>query len=251
MPWEWSRTAITEKVPLQPLYSSKSWAQFQSNKMYQMKPGYNNRPEHWAVRIPEAKLAGQQFDPKTAGDNETAPQILIHKADEWGLAFTDGIHGEKPAADVLLGLRKQLEAWQIKDLPHGSPAFTDASLTFICLKERVNFNGGHGVRMIAQWTIEPELVLRGHLHYLFLGLSDDNTCQIIATFPVDVNGLPPEHGVAEHLGRSTNRYKELSREMDAYETDTKRWIIDRAGQLTPSLQTLDAMINSLIATHWS
>lgn len=250
MPGDWSRDAIIEKVPIQPLYTSESWAEYQRDNRCCMKPGYSNRPQHWAVRIPAAGLRGKRIDPKTAGDHKTAPQILIHKANEWGLAFTDGIHAETPASSFVRRLRQELESWETEDLLHGSPAFVDASITFVCLKQRIAFQGGHGIRMVAQWTFEPELIRRGELHYLFLGLSDDNTCQIIATFPLDVVGLPSEKA-KEHLGHSTSDYAQFSRDLDAYEAEAKGWLEARASQFTPSLHTLDAMMSSLVAPHWS
>ncbi len=250
IPEKWSRSTIIEKVPIQPLYTPKSWAEYQRDGIYRLKPGYNNRPQHWAIRIPAAGLRGEQFDPKTAGDNETAPQILIHKTDEWGFVLSDGIHSETPISSVGRKLRLDMESWERKDLLHGSPAFMDASLTFVCLKQRIDFQGGRGIRMVAQWTIEPELIRRGQMHYLFLGMSDDNTCQIIATFPLNMDGLPSEK-TKEHLGHSIEDYSQFSRNLDAYEADAKLWLELRASQFTPSLQTLDATMSSLIAAHWS
>ena len=250
LPEEWSRSALVERVPIQPLYTPDSWNEYQRDHTYSSKPGYINRPQHWAVRIPAAGLRGERFDSNTAGDDETAPQILIHKANEWGLALTDGIHETTPASSVVSRLRHELESWEREDLLHGSPAFMDASLTFVCLKQRMAFQGGHGIRMVAQWTFEPELIRRGLLHYLFLGMSDDNTCQIIATFPLDVEGLPSEQA-REHLGHSTRDYAQFTRNLDAYEAEAKRWLEARASQFTPSLHTLDAMMSSLVAPHWS
>jgi hypothetical protein len=250
LPLEWSRSAIIEKVPIQPVYTPQYWTAYQNDRTYALKPGYNCRPQHWAIRIPAVRLRGEQFDPNEAGDDATAPQILIHKANEWGLAFSDGIHSEFPTSRVVRKLRRDMESWEREDLAHGSPAFMDASLTFVCLKQRIAFQGGHGIRMVAQWTVEPDLVQRGALHYLFLGMSDDDTCQIIATFPLDVDGLPSDKS-KKHLGRSIDNYAELTQNMDAYEADAKSWLETRASQFTPSLQKLDAMMSSLFALHWS
>ena len=250
VPIEWSKTAIVEKIPLLPLYSDGDWKAFKANPMFILKPGYNNRPQHWALRFPEAALSPKGFDPKQAGDDATAPQILIHKANEWGLAFTDGRHEETKAGEIVKKLRTELDDWKTKDLANGSPAFMDAELTFICLKKEIAFNGGRGIRLVCQWNIEADLVRKGRLHYLFLGLSSDDTCQIIATFPLNVDGLPPEHENATHLGRSTKRYEELEKGFSAYESEAKKWLEKNADGMSPKLSVLDDMMKSLSVTHW-
>lgn len=250
IPAEWRRTAIIEKVPIQPLYNRDAWAAFRENKRFRLKPGYGCRPQHWALRFPSALPKGVRFDPQNAGDDSTAPQILIHKASEWAVAFTNGEHEETKAAEWLRSMRKDMDQSLTHDDPHLSPGFMDASLTFMCLKRRIDFTGGHGVRMLAQWTIEPELMRLGELHYLFLGMSDDSSCQIIATFPLGLPGLPTDDDKS-HLGRSTENYADLSKSFARYEADAKQWLEDHVQEINPSLQTLDAMIQSLVAAHWA
>lgn len=250
IPTEWRRTAIIEKVPIQPLYSREAWADLQENKRRILKPGYGCRPQHWALRLPAALPNGVRFDRQNVGDDSTAPQILIHKASEWAVAFTNGEHEETKAAELLRSMRKDMDQALTHDDPHLSPGFMDASLSFMCLKRRIDFTGGHGVRMVAQWIIEPELMRLGELHYLFLGMSDDSSCQIIATFPLGLPGLPTGDDKS-HLGRSTENYADLSNSFDRYEADAKQWLKDHVQEINPSLQTLDAMMQSLVAVHWA
>lgn len=250
VPTEWLKTAIVEDVPLKPLYSSAEWKDFQSDKKHRLKPGYGCRPRHWALRFPAAAPTGIYIDWKEAGEDHVAPQILIHKADEWSVAFTDGVHEETKSADLLHALRSDIDAALTQDHLHLSPAFMDASLTFQCLKRRIEFKGGHGIRLVAQWSMEAELMLMGELHYLFLGISDDNTCQIIATFPLSLPGLPAR-GDKTHLGRSLERYGEFERGFNQYEAEAKRWLETHAAEITPSVQTLDSVMQSLVATHWA
>jgi hypothetical protein len=136
------------------------------------------------------------------------------------------------------------------DNRHVSPAFMDASLSFECLKQRLDFDGGHGIRMIVQWTIEPELMRKGELHNFFLGLSDDGTCQIIATFPISLSGLPGDDIEAEHLGQSIKRFEELSQNAETYQKDAVTWLEKHATEITPSLDTLDEMLKSLVVRRW-
>lgn len=147
-------------------------------------------------------------------------------------------------------MRKDMDQSLTRNDPHLSPGYMDGSLTFMCLKRRIEFTGGHGVRLLAQWTIEPDLMRLGGLHYLFLGMSDDNSCQIIATFPLSLSGLPTSDD-KKHLGRSTEKYADLTQSFNRYEADAKRWLEDHVLEINPSLQTLDAMMQSLVASHWA
>jgi hypothetical protein len=249
-PSEWSKTAIVEKVPLRPLYSASAWNDFQGNRRYRLKPAYSCRPEHWALRFPSALPKGILFDLKRAGEDETAPQILIHKAAQWDICFTDGVNETSKKDQLLRSMRKRMDDVFTHDEPDASPAFTDASLTFQCLKRRIDFKGGHGVRLVAQWTIEPDLMRFRCLHYLFLGMSDDDSCQIMATFPLSLEGLPSLDD-RNHLGWSMDRYDELSKSFDRYENEAKRWVETHVEKINPTLHTLDAMMHSLVAPRWT
>ena len=248
VPEKWSKTAIVEKVPIQPLYSPQYWEDFQKDAHNILKPGYDCRPQHWALRFPAALPQGIQFDRTYAGDDPTAPQILIHKADEWGVAYTDGKHEDVKVTDVLHRLRKNMDEAMIDGNPIRSPAIT-GSQTFDCLKRRVDFTGGHGFRLATQWGIEPNLMRLGTLHYLFLGMSDDNSCQIIASFPINLPGLPNAED-ENHLGHSTVNYEEFSRSFPEYVEDAEKWLQAKEHEITPSILTLDRVIQSLVASHW-
>ena len=249
IPAVWQKSAIIEKVPIKTLYNKEAWEAYQADERHILKPSYGCRPQHWALRFPAAAPKGVAFDRENAGEHAEAPQILIHKAEEWGVAFTNGIHEKDKAGELIQTLRREMDEVLQKDNPHVSPAFMDASLAFMCLKRRINFTGGHGVRLVAQWTIEAELMRLGGLHYLFLGMSDDDTCQIIATFPLGLPGLATAE-VSEHLGRSMQRYGELEKGFNRYEADAIGWLGKHEQEITPSLQTLDAMMQSLVASSW-
>ncbi|WP_265594048.1 hypothetical protein [Haloferula sp. BvORR071] len=251
LPPEWKATAIIEKVPLRPLYTEDEWQAFQKDQSLVLKPSWGCRPEHWAIRLPAALPKGIDFNTKDPGDDPTAPQILIHRLDQWDDAFTNGKPQEGKLAFTSGHLRERMDGILNGQAPRPCPAFMDASLSYRCLPQRIDFNGGHGVRMIAEWEIETDLMTKGDLHYLFLGMSDDNSCQIIATFPIDLPGLPERGEKAEHLGRSLARYEELEKGYDAYVTDAEAWLKQHQAEITPKLDTLDAMLRSLVAKSWA
>ena len=249
IPEKWAQGVIVEKIPLKPLYTTEEWKDYQKDPQLILKPHYGCRPEHWAIRIPAALPKGFKVDLSEAGDDPTAPQILIHKASEWTLVHTDGKHEEKPAPQLLRQMRADIDAALTGEDKNLSPAFMDAALTFQCLRKRVDFGGGFGIRMLCQWTIEPELMRKQELHYLFVGLSDDHTCQIIATFPIDLPGLPGEGPEEEHLGKSSSR-EGFTADFDGYEAAATKWLEEHQAEITPGLAELDAMIASITAKTW-
>lgn len=250
IPEKWQRSAVFEKVPILPLFSREGWKIYQNGKTLDLKPGYINRPQHWAIQLPAASPAGiASTRQENTGDDPSAPQILIHKAVEWSMAFTDGEHQEKKTEETLRLMREKMDLALTQDVPDVSPGYVDASLRFMCLKRRLDFTGGHGIRLVAQWTIEPELMRFGELHYLFLGMSDDNSVQIIATFPLNLPDLP-NVGEKSHLGWSTLNYAEFSNSYDEYQQEAKKWLEQRADKIAPSLRELDGMIQSLVANQW-
>lgn len=259
LPQLWREGAVIEKVPLKPLYTGEEWQA--SGKAPEtngtlppgiLKPHYRCRPEHWALRLPATVPDGITVELKEAGGNPEAPQVLIHKASEWAVVLTDGKHQEEKSGELLGRLRQNMDVELTADGKHFTPAFMDGALTFRCLKKRLDFEGGHGVRMLCQWTIEPDLIRKQRLHYLFVGMSDDNSCQIIATFPLNLPGLPEEEDTAaEHLGRSISRYEELVKGYDSYLDDARKWLAAHQGEIVPSLKHLDAAIASLSVKSWS
>lgn len=250
VPPNWAAGVMVEKVPAYPLYSAEAWKELQQDPMLQMKPYYGNRPQHWAIRIPAMGLKGETSNGKEAGADPTAPQILIHQNEGWASIYQNGMHTPEEAAAEKKERRSVLTALAGSTEGRITPAYMDASLSFTCLKKKLSFKGGHGYRVVTQWAIEPDLVRRGSLHYLFVGLSDDDTCQIIATFPLDAPDLPAADSEAEHLGYSTKNYEALSQGIDAYSAAAVSWLESRASSFTPSLDALDHLVESLHAETW-
>ncbi len=250
VPKAFAKDVVVEKIAFAQLYSADAWAEKELHPTRQLKPGYENRPQHWAIRLPKAAPEWYKADLETFGDDPTAPQILIHKADEWASTFENGKVDATAAAKRVAEMRKNLALWLKQPVNRISPGYMDASTVFDCMKKKIKFEGGSGVRGIVQWNIEAELARRRELHYLFLGLSDDGSCQIIATFPIDVPGLPDDSQEATHLGYSTKDYPKLTKEFDAYESSAKKWLIANENQFTPRLEVLDAMMAGLVVKRW-
>lgn len=255
IPPEWIASSRIEKVSAKPVYTPEELEgvlrdEQNGNVPTAYKPGYFNRPQHWAIRLPAATPAGIPINLENPDDDPTAAQILIHKADEWGAIMGDGIKDQQKTPEFLRTFRRKMDEAADGGDDLVSPAYMDAFTGFRCLKKRIDFQGGHGTRMLAQWMFDTDLMRKGRLHYVFLGLSDDGSCQIIATFPVDLPGLPNDGIEAEHLGHSLKRYDALNRQFADYERDAVAWLEQHAGEITPSLDVLDNLIRSLVVRRW-
>jgi hypothetical protein len=250
VPTKFAKGAVVEKVAMAPCYTPDEWETAKREQVFR-KFYYGNRPQHWAIRLPGAAPAWYEWDLKSAGEDPTAPQILIHKADEWAAVFQDGKMDAAAAAASLQDMRRQLElSANHPDRFPLSPAVGQGSGSYGNLTKSIQFRGGSGVRGITDWGIEADLVRRGRLHYLFLGLSDDGTCQIIATFPLDLPGLPDDSLEAAHLGYSASDYGKLSRELGTYMDAVDQWIAANANHFTPKLEELDSIIAGLVVKRW-
>jgi hypothetical protein len=249
-PVEWAASAVVEKVPIAPLYSRDAWRTAQRDPSFLLKGSYENRPQHWAIRFPKLDIKVESRGDIKPGEDENAPQILIHKSAEWDAAFRDGSYTAKDANRSIQRLRQDLDAWGKRNLLC-SPAFMDAHLEFICVKKKIRFKGGYGYRMLAQWNTELSLATKRDLHYLFIGMSDDDSCQIIATFPLDIPGLAdPDNRESEHIGYSYSRYSDVFNGYDKYKRLAKAWLVDNAAKSNPAIKDLDAIIGSLAAAKW-
>lgn len=250
VPEAWRTGAIVEKVPIRPLYTPEDWQAFQQDPMNILKPSWGCRPEHWAIRLPGALPAGIPYDKDDPGDNPTAPQILIHRTDQWDLAFSDGTSPTAGKQNTPQRLRQNMDS--LPDFKGWSPcpAYMDASLNTF-LPQRIEFEGGHGMRIINEWEIEANILRKGDLHYLFLGMSGDDSCQIIATFPIDLPGLPDPDKDREHLGFSIEHYEEFEKNHEAYSAASQKWLTEHQSEITPRLDELDGMMRSLVVKSWA
>ena len=103
--------------------------------------------------------------------------------------------------------------------------------------------------MIAQWNTEPSLMTFGKLHYLFSGMSEDDSCQIIASFPLDLAGLPRAQDQI-HLGHSMGQFDQFSVNFATYAETAIAWLRENESSITPPLSTLDEVIKSLVVSGW-
>lgn len=114
IPPEWIASSRIEKVPARPVYTPKELEELRRAErngdvpaIY--KPGYFNRPQHWAIRLPAATPAGIPINLEDPDDDPTAAQILIHKADEWGAIMGDGIRDQQKTPEFIRTFRQKMD----------------------------------------------------------------------------------------------------------------------------------------------
>jgi hypothetical protein len=249
-PAEWAEGIVVEKVPCKPLFTHEQWLAFKANPANNLKAGYHNRPEHWAIRFP--RLATSDTIPKADyGYSPTAPQILIHETSGWAGIFETGSPTEAGRRAKTIELRKEIDAAMEGRLDFHSPLISDGAVDFCACRRVLSFNEGRGVRMLGQWCFEATLLTDPGLHYLFEGMSADDSCYVVATFPLKLKGLTSGNDDdASHLGYSLKDYPRLEKEFENYSSLAVKWLEERQEQIQPKLADLDAMMESLRAVTW-
>ena len=188
------------------------------------------------------------FEGYSLGTSFHVPQLFVYPAGQYA-----GMH---PAAAVSL---KRLQAVLAdpsasynKDTLPRIP-FLNAGQVLAAQEKVIHFTGGSGVRFITQYGQDIAPINNSGLFYDFAGLSDDGKYYIIAILPINVaflaaDGNPdspvPAGGIpfpaSSAPGSSFEAY---------YRQITERIDAAPAGQFTPPLSTLDALIESITFGH--
>jgi hypothetical protein len=242
VPASWLKHADARVVPAAPLYDAKSSAALKANPQENLKPEYPVMPEHTSV--------GFGTLPFYSGRNyEFSPEIMTHPVD----AFTRIFDPEnKPSPDVIaeFQLIKKLSG-EANDQPTAKPLpfipFLDASQQVTVSFKRLSFANGKGFRFVTQYGFEAGLINESQLVYIFQGITTDGKTYVLATFPVSLKGLP-KADEKKHLGFDTSQDAESESKQDGYYKKASEWLIKNADQMTPSLETLDAVMSSIKTT---
>jgi hypothetical protein len=250
-PAGWAESVVAEKVPTNPLYTHEQWLAFKANPANQLKPSYPNRPEHWAIRFP--KLATSDTVPLSRFNGSVnAPQVFIHHTIDWAGILDTRNASESNRRDGINVLRAEFEKMLSQPKSFRVPLLVlEGAFEFVSLQRILKFSGGQGVRMVTQCDIEATLLCRERFQYLFVGMSDDDSCYIVASFPLKLEELPSGRDEnAKHIGFDLTDYDHLLRNFEKYQTQAVQWLAQREDLIEPKLTALDTMIESLRAVTW-
>lgn len=242
VPATWLRHAEAKMVAAAPLYNSEEAAILKADPKSELKPDYSNMPEH--IEVGFGKLPNY-----TGKDFEFSPEITIHSVDAYSRIFDP----EQKASVKVLAEFDRIKDLAAKPARHkaGSPLpfipFIDASQQVTVGFKSLSFANGKGFRFVTQYGFEAGLIHESQLVYIFQGISDDGKTYVLATFPVSLKGLPKADD-QKHLGFDLSKYAEFESKQDEYYKKASEWLITNADQMTPSLETLDAVMRSIKTT---
>lgn len=119
----------------------------------------------------------------------------------------------------------------------------DASSPIHSHVKYVPFKNGSGVRFVATYQIEPEVISNDGLVYTMQGLSADGKYYVSAFIPVTTRSLPNKSDAGTW---SKEKYEEFSNKFSEYSAKEKAKLDRLSGaSFSPSLTELDSIIESL------
>jgi hypothetical protein len=171
------------------------------------------------------------------------PEIFIYPADEFAQANSNAAEQIDRVRRILTGLPPMPET-----LPH-VPFFNAGPLIAANIKI-IPFQNGSGVRALTQYAQYSAPINNREIFYHFQGLTSDNKYYVIAILPITAPMLPedekadatvPEGGVPipTDMGPSDTYYVSVIEKLNS--------LAPAAYQ--PSLNALDALIESLLVTN--
>jgi len=172
------------------------------------------------------------------------PQIFVYPAPDYAAVNQRAAESIKRLQGILASPNAQYSNDVLPYIP-----FIDAGQVFATQEKVLQFNGGSGIRVITQYASDVSPINNGGLFYHFEGLTSDGKYYIVAILPVNLSFLPtdnnpdspvPPSGIAfpQNNARGSdfeNYFKQVTDQINATAPD----------QFNPSLNTLDALIQSI------
>ena len=181
-------------------------------------------PEHWEITFAKSNAHIYVFptsDPKVKDFKKSYPTVADATKDLTSLLTN------KSAAPT-----------NIPFLP-----WMDASTPINSHVKYVNFKGGSGVRYIATYQIEPEVVSNDGLLYSMQGLTTDGKHFVSAMIPITSKTLPAKSPVATW---SKEKYDAFSKDFANYSKKEEAKLNKLADSaFSPSIADLDKIIESI------
>lgn len=168
------------------------------------------------------------------------PQVIVYDTSAFGdyNIGEDGAIGFGPEMVKLQGLLdSQVELAVQETLPF--LPLSNAVQGLHSNEMYMDFNGGRGIRYLAQYGQDVSPVIEGEMFYTFQGLSDDGRYYVAALFPVNTGVLP--EGMPADLNPD-----QLVGMWEDYLASVREQLNGVApADFTPSLEMLDSLVQSL------
>jgi hypothetical protein len=195
----------------------------------------------WDVAPAHLQLTLQGYPPNSSFH---VPQIFVYPAQQYAAANQNAAESMKRLQDIL----SKPDAQYANDVLPIVPFF-NAGQVFAAQEKVIQFNGGSGLRIATQYAQDVSPINNGGLFYHFEGLSSDGRFYIVAILPISLpylavdnnpdssvptGGIPFPRNNASGPGFD-NYFKGVANLIDGSPAD----------QFNPSLNTLDALIQSI------
>ena len=191
-------------------------------------------PTHSRLTLTDYPLQGKFHEPR----------IYVYPAEEYAAM-------NPYAAEQIDRLRKILTgATPLEETLPLIPFFNAAQVFAAQIKILPFQNGGGGIRSLTQYAQYAAPINNNELFYHFQGLSGDGNYYVIAVLPINAPILPedekpeatvPEGGIPIPTGVGPNEvyYFSVAEKLNSLSPDA----------FTPSLETLDALVQSFVITN--
>ncbi len=193
-------------------------------------------PEHIEFRLNNYNVTGNAFSVR---------QIDIYPAREYANANA----GANIALQRLQSLLASPSApVTSQNVPH-VPSF-NASAMIAAQVQRIHFQNGDGVRMVTQYGQAVNPIANDMTFYQFMGLTSDGKYLVVAVLPIQAPVLPAGSDPSRPLPAGGVPFPPMTT-VDAsayeayYQAVTDKLNGTDSGAFTPSLATLDALVQSI------
>ena len=172
------------------------------------------------------------------------PQIFVYPAQDYAVVNQKAAESIKRLKGILASPNAQYTNDVLPYIP-----FINAGQVFAAQEKILQFNGGSGLRIVTQYASDVSPINNGGLFYHFEGLTNDGKYYIVAILPTNLPFLPVDNDPNSAVPSSGIAFPKTNAAGSDFENYFKQ-ATDRINatapdQFNPSLNTLDALIQSI------
>ncbi len=188
------------------------------------------------------------FEGYALGVSFHVPQFLVYPAPQYAAANPAAAESIKRLQTVLANPSGTYDKDSLPRVP-----FFNAGQVLAAQVKVLHFSGGSGVRFITQYAQDISPINNSGLFYDFTGLTDDGKYYMIAVLPVNLPFLAADNNPKSSVPAGGIPFPASSTSgsavADYYRQVAQRIDAAPAGQFAPSLEMLDALIQSIAVSH--
>lgn len=172
------------------------------------------------------------------------PQFFVYPAPDYTAVNLSAATSIQQLKEILSNQNLPAQNDALPKIP-----FWNAGQVFGSQEKVIQFNGGSGLRLVTQYAQDVSPINNGGLFYLFEGLTTDQKIYIVGILPTNLAFLPVDNNPSSSLpagGIPFPQDNSSGSNFEDYFTRVTELINNSsADQFNPSLNTLDALIQSI------